>query len=102
MAVLGVSTDSARGPETTGITGINRITRTRERAARLVGLAARFMRDGFENPQVNGLISALEELSRHHHPLDLVGALVDLGVLRGLPNSAPWQDSVARSRPLVA
>src|SRR5713101_206284 len=63
------------------ITGINRIIRTRERAARLVGLAARFTQDRFEKPQVSGPISALEELAGHHHALNLVGALVDLGDL---------------------
>ncbi len=39
-----------------------------------------------ENPQVNGHKSALEELPRHDHALDLVGALVDLGD-RGLAGS---------------
>jgi len=79
-----VSTDSARVRKRREITGINRVNRTRERAAGLVGLAARFTRDRLEKPQVSALISALEQLPRHHHPLDLVGALVDLG------DRGPW------------
>jgi hypothetical protein len=46
-----------------------------------MGPAARVTRDWFAKPQVSGPLSALEELPRHHHPLDLVGALVDLGDL---------------------
>jgi hypothetical protein len=61
--------------------GINRTIRTRERATRLVGLAARFMRDRFAKPQASGLDSAFEDLADHHHALDLVGALVDLSVV---------------------
>jgi hypothetical protein len=63
------------------ITGINRVNRTRERAASLVGLAARFTRDKPEKPQVSALISPLEQLPRHHHPLDLVRPLINLGDL---------------------
>jgi hypothetical protein len=40
---------------------------------------ARVTRDWFAKPQVSGLYSALEQLPRHDHALDLVGALVDLG-----------------------
>ncbi len=61
------------------IIGINRTIKTRERVARLAGLAARFTQDGFEKPQVSAPKSALQELAGHHHALDLVGALVDLG-----------------------
>jgi hypothetical protein len=36
-----------------------------------------------EKSQVSARILALKQLPRHHHSLDLVGALVDLGDLRG-------------------
>jgi hypothetical protein len=39
------------------ITGINRVNRTRGRAVRLESLAARFTRDGFENPQLSAQIT---------------------------------------------
>ncbi len=75
---LELSTDSVRGPETMGNNWHQPDNQDRERVARLVGLTADFMRDGFGKPQVSGLISALEELPGHDYPMDLVGALVDV------------------------
>jgi hypothetical protein len=81
---LGVSTDSARGPETTGNyryqsgKSDGRMGRPTRR------LTARFTRDGFEKSQFSGVSSALEQLPRHHHPLDLISPLVDLG------DRGPW------------
>jgi hypothetical protein len=51
---------------------------TRHRSARFLAL-----QDG--EPQVNGPASAFEQLAGHHHALDLVGALVDLGNFAGRP-----------------
>ena len=59
----------------------NRLPGTRERAVRLGGPAARSTQESCENPQVSALVSALEQLPGHHDALDLVGALVDLGVV---------------------
>jgi hypothetical protein len=61
------------------ITSINRVNRTRERVARL-GVRQPVSRpESPENPQASGRLPALEELPRHHHALDLIGPLVDLG-----------------------
>jgi hypothetical protein len=46
---------------------------------RLADLAARFTPERFEKLQVRAPKSAPEQLPSHHHALDLVGALVDLG-----------------------
>ncbi len=73
------------GRERRETTGINRATRTRERAPRLVS-GSSFARDRFEKTQVSALLSALKELAGHDRALDLVGALVDLGD-RGLADS---------------
>jgi hypothetical protein len=54
---------------------------TATHSARLGSLAARFTRDGLKKPQVNTPVSPLEQLPGHHHALDLVGALIDLGDL---------------------
>ena len=74
----GSSTRSGNDRE---ITGINRTTRTRERAARLGSQPAHPQRARPEKTKVRAHKSALEELPGHDDPLDLVGALVDLGVL---------------------
>jgi hypothetical protein len=42
-------------------------------------IRARSTGDWFEKPQVSAPESPLEELPRHDHALDLMGALVDLG-----------------------
>jgi hypothetical protein len=62
------------GSGTTGITGIKQANRTRERAVRLVGLAARFKQDRFEKQQVSAPKSALDQLAGDDDALDLVGA----------------------------
>jgi hypothetical protein len=79
------------------LTGTNRVIRTCELAARRVGSAARSTRDGSEKPQVSALIDLLQKLPGHHHPLDLVGPLVDLGdrgpagsFRRSTPCRVPW------------
>ena len=77
----GVSTDSARGRETTGKNRHqpdNQDMRTGRPTRRRT---ARFPARRTREPQVSGRISPLQQLPRHHHPLDLVGALVDLGDL---------------------
>jgi hypothetical protein len=76
-----VSTDSARAAQTTEITGINRTARTRELASRLGSQPAHPQRARPEKTQVRAYKSALQQLAGHDYALDLVGALVDLGVL---------------------
>jgi hypothetical protein len=51
-------------------------------------------------PQLSGPKLALEQLPGHDHALDLVGALVDLGVLRGLDPPDPGLDLSGRGVPL--
>jgi hypothetical protein len=46
---------------------------------KLVGLTASFTRYRVEKPQVSRAELPLQQLTGHHHALDLVGALVDLG-----------------------
>ena len=45
-----------------------------------MALAARRRRARAEKTQVSAAETLLQELPRHHHALDLLGALVDLGV----------------------
>ena len=64
------------------ITGINRVKRTRDLATGLEGLAASLTGERLEKSQVSGPMPLLEQLAGHDYALDLVGALVDLGVVR--------------------
>ncbi len=79
-----VSTDSARGRETMGNNRHqpdNPDTRTGRPTRWPDGL---YISNTPENQQVSTEIYLLQQLPRHHHPLDLIRALVDLG------DSGPW------------
>jgi len=70
------------------ITSMNRAKQTQPRARTSTPRRAVCYRHVLSKPQFNGLILPLQELPGHHHALDLVGALVDLGD-RGRTGSFP-------------
>jgi hypothetical protein len=78
---VGISTDSARGPETTGNNRYDSDKQPRWRGSPARRWGGPLLIRSFGKPQLNGPTLALEQLPGHHHALDLVGALVDLGVV---------------------